>query len=290
MGVDVRIGGKPMYRDDERKPRGLFGALFDPQTYKNLLYLFLSFPLGLGYFLFLVIGVSLGAGLAVIGIGIPILVGVLFGAVGLIGFERRLANALLDTDIPVYEPLLPPGASVLARLKAQVFNMETLKGIGYLFVRFPMGILALILSVLTVALPLSLITAPFSYQSADIHVVERISTPEDALFAAVIGLVLAPVMLWLVNKLMAAWRQFTLAMLGTIQPEYETYSKSKRDYEVAEKPKHAYDDDGVYDYPVHRAEPIRLQESEKPKRSLSDLIEAAMEDRKAQSDGKPGNV
>ena len=37
----------------------LYGVFLKPQTYLNMLYLFLAFPLGLAYFVFLVTGLSL---------------------------------------------------------------------------------------------------------------------------------------------------------------------------------------------------------------------------------------
>ena len=57
----------------------IFGAVIEPQSYVNILYLFLVFPLGIVYFMFLVTGLSLGFGLLIIWAGIPILMLVLMG-------------------------------------------------------------------------------------------------------------------------------------------------------------------------------------------------------------------
>ena len=70
----------------------IFGPATDAQTYLNLLYLLLSFPLGIAYFVFLITGLSLGAGLLVIFVGVPILIGVLFACQGLGAFERLMAG------------------------------------------------------------------------------------------------------------------------------------------------------------------------------------------------------
>src|ERR1051326_3981538 len=43
------------------------------QTYRNILYLLLTFPLGLTYFIVLVTGLSTGVGLAIIGVGLLLL-------------------------------------------------------------------------------------------------------------------------------------------------------------------------------------------------------------------------
>jgi hypothetical protein len=50
-----------------------FGVAARGETYLNIIYLLLAFPLGTAYFVFLVTGLSLGLGLLIIWIGIPIL-------------------------------------------------------------------------------------------------------------------------------------------------------------------------------------------------------------------------
>lgn len=82
-------------RDDAR---WFFGVPFQPQTYLNLLYLLLAFPLGLAYFIFAAVGLSLGVGLAVLVVGIPILLLVVLSALGIAAFELWLADRLLDSD------------------------------------------------------------------------------------------------------------------------------------------------------------------------------------------------
>src|SRR2546426_11926458 len=77
-----------------------FGPATDAQTYRNLLYLLLSFPLGIAYVVFLITGLSLGTGLLVIFVGVPILIGMLFACQGLGAFERRLARSMLHLSIP----------------------------------------------------------------------------------------------------------------------------------------------------------------------------------------------
>ena len=51
----------------------IFGAVVEAQTWRNVLYLMVSFPLGLVYFVFTVTGICVGTGLALIAVGIPIL-------------------------------------------------------------------------------------------------------------------------------------------------------------------------------------------------------------------------
>ncbi len=57
-----------------------FGVIAEPQSYINIFYLLLAFPLGIAYFVFLVTGISVGASLIIIWVGVPILALVLAGS------------------------------------------------------------------------------------------------------------------------------------------------------------------------------------------------------------------
>ena len=75
------------------------GVVAEPQTYKNLLYLGLAFPLGMVYYVVLMAGFALGIGLSVLVVGLGILLGTVIGLRYIASVERRLANALLGTAI-----------------------------------------------------------------------------------------------------------------------------------------------------------------------------------------------
>ena len=76
----------------------LFGVVSNGQTYLNMIYLLLAFPLGLFYFVFLITGLSLGIGLIIIGIGIPILLLMMTSWWGLALFERKITVWLLRVE------------------------------------------------------------------------------------------------------------------------------------------------------------------------------------------------
>src|SRR5512133_2745838 len=77
-----------------------FNVALRGQTYLNMLYLLLSFPLGLFYFIFLVVGLSLGFPLMIIWVGLFILLGVFAAWYALIAFERWIGITLLRVEIP----------------------------------------------------------------------------------------------------------------------------------------------------------------------------------------------
>ena len=100
----------------------------------------LGLPLGIAYFVWIVTGLSLGAGLAVTLVGIPILTFVLANVRPLLMAERGLANALLGTRLPPLD-IAPRGSGWLGRLKAYWTDGLTWRGLAYLLVRFPVGLL-----------------------------------------------------------------------------------------------------------------------------------------------------
>lgn len=112
------------------------------RTYASLLWLLLGLPLGIAYFVLLVTGLSLGAGLLVTVAGIPVLVATLALVRGLAVFERGLAQVLLDAPMPnVVEDAEPGHGIYWARLRALVRRRRTWFELGYLLLRFPLGVL-----------------------------------------------------------------------------------------------------------------------------------------------------
>lgn len=253
--------------DYERRSYGYFTPLFNPQSYKNLAYMFMSFPLGLIYFIGLVLGFSLGFGLLVIIVGIPILLATLAISWMAVGFERVLANNLLDTDIPVLSGVDLSGSE---GWRKNLLSFSNWKGIGYLFAKFPFGILSFVMAVLTLALPLGMLAAPLTYAAVDYTIMgASITSFPAAMVAFIIGLVIAPVILFFNNRLMDGWRAFTVAMLTPTAREAQSLEKAKRDQYTGGRrqvtipdgmtPDYGYDEPN-YDY-------------DKPKRRISDLLD-----------------
>ena len=141
----------------------VFGVFARPQTYTNMFYLVLAFPLGTAYFIFLVTGLSLGFSLLVLAlVGIPILLFVLAGSWAAAAFERELAIRLLNEDIP---PMASEDLSerrLWPRLKAHLRNPVTWTGMVYLFAKFPIGVITFSLMVVLVYVSLGFITAPIT--------------------------------------------------------------------------------------------------------------------------------
>jgi len=192
----------------------VFGPATDAQTYLNLLYLLLAFPLGIAYFVFLIFGMSLGAGLAVIFVGVPILMGVLFACLSLGAFERLMARSMLHLSI-ASPPGVASGPGLWAKLKALFGNPATWKSFFYLMLKFPFGIAAFVVLVTAFSVSGALILAPLTYSTLSIDFgLWRVDSKDEATILCLMGVVLLLAAFHLVNALAFVWGRFAQIMLG----------------------------------------------------------------------------
>jgi hypothetical protein len=141
-------------------------APFRVRTYTNALFLALAFPLGIAYFVFLTTGFAVGLGLSIVWIGLPILALVFLCSWALSGFERQMAIVLLGAPVPPRAPARNPAEPrQLARRAGDFFgNPVTWKGIAYLVLKFPLGIVSFVSLVTLSATSIAFILAPFAWQ------------------------------------------------------------------------------------------------------------------------------
>ena len=196
--------------------RRFFGVVAEPQSYINIVYMILSFPLGIAYCVFLVIGISLVFGLLVIWVGIPILVLVLAGSWGLCKLERVLANGLLNEEIPTttrgalssqFETDVQDLSSgerlfigMWRRSKVYLSDRLTWMGVLYLFMKFPLGIASFTIGVTLIAITGGLLIAPIIYSRADMNwSVWTVDTLWGASLLTLIGIPMVFISLHLMN-------------------------------------------------------------------------------------------
>ena len=148
-----------------------FRVLSEKRTYANLLYLLVSFPLGIFYFVFLLVGLSSLLSSSII-VGVPVLLLAIFVWWRLAGFERNLAMRWLHVEISPMAPPRKEGLSRGERFRAHLTNAVTWKSLAYLFVKFPLGIISFVviinMFVLTLvftvfSLLIGLLAMPFLY-------------------------------------------------------------------------------------------------------------------------------
>ncbi len=184
----------------------VFGPVLERQTYRNALYLLLSFPLGLAYFITMVVGLSVGIGTAIIVVGLGVLAGTLWLARMFGRIERQLTTALLGAtfDTTRISPL---------KWRAALTDQRTWTTLLFLFLRFPIGVASLV-AVVLFAVSIPIMAAPMLYSFVPISVDgSLISTSEDALLVSLIGCVLFLILVHVVNGLGALSRRLATALL-----------------------------------------------------------------------------
>jgi hypothetical protein len=209
------------YSSEESELRDFFGAIARVESYLNILYLLLSFPLGVFYFVFFTTGFALGFGLLILWIGFPILLLVLAASRGLCAWERHLANWFLDAGIPPDKgrPISP--TRPWDAMKLMLGDPSTWKGMLFLILKFPFGIFSFVLTVTLISVSLALILVPVSFRFVPVNVGPwPIESPDAALVCLVLGIVLAFVSVFVLNAVAAAWRALASSLLRTARPVF----------------------------------------------------------------------
>ncbi|ELY53973.1 sensor domain-containing protein [Natronolimnohabitans innermongolicus] len=203
--------------------RDLVGIVADGQTYKNLLYLLLAFPLGFLYLMLVTFGFAFGTAFSIVLIGIPILIATVAGCRLLARLERRLANALLSTELERARDAdgeAETANGLLAGTKRYLDAPSTWRGVGFLLLKFWVGMAGFVLLVLFLS-ALSIVTAPVRYP----HEVEfftvnsttvswTIDSLPEALLAVPIGAIAAIALLHVINAFAYVCGRIAESLLG----------------------------------------------------------------------------
>lgn len=209
---------------DSSGGRGLadvVGVVADAQTYRNLLYIFLAFPLGLLYYAVLVVGFTLGIGLSMLLVGLVILVVTVIGLRYAASFERRLANSLLATEIATPDDVDRSSDGPVGTVKAYLRASSTWRGLGFVVLKFPIGILSFILLVGLLGTAIELLLLPlypggaFNVQVAGWRVARSFETSTHRLIAVPVGAVLGIVAVHVLNAFAGANASIASSLLGS---------------------------------------------------------------------------
>lgn len=206
---------------------GFLTAPLRPRSYANLLYLALAFPLGLAYFILLAVGFSLGLGLTIIWIGLPILAAVFALSWGAASLERLMAIEMLGAAVPPMSPVSPaalgaqaPAPGFWSRIGAFLANPVTWKGLAFLLLKFPLGVVSFVVTVTLLAVSGALLSAPFVYPWHEYNLVFTVGTWEvdswgGALGCFFVGLVVALISVNVLNGLGVVWKHLASFLLGS---------------------------------------------------------------------------
>ena len=200
-----------------------FKVVINGQAYLNLVYLLAAFPLGVFYFVFLVTGLSLGVSLSILWVGIPLLLMVGVGWWMLARFERLISIHWLKEEVPSITVPHNPVEGIWPTFKSYITNPVTWKSPLYLFLKFPLGVATFTILIILVSLTLAFLTLPLTYQVLDFQIggffsVDQILWQVDglgeALVGTLIGLILWPATLQLINGMTWVHAKFARVMLS----------------------------------------------------------------------------
>lgn len=204
-------------------------ADFEDQILSSITYLLLGLPLGILYFLVLIVGFALGVPLVLIWIGLPVLYATLVMAGGFARFERWLLEGLLNRTIP-FETQVYSAKTWLGRFWQQLSAFSTWKEITYLILKFPLGLISSIITIVLLALDIGLVLSPVLLLTGlNLPILElqsykfKIDSLENAAIAFSIGLALTFISIPLLNWLARVNGAFAQIMLSRVaEPRKET--------------------------------------------------------------------
>lgn len=151
-----------------RRTRWFLGAPFRPQTYLNLVYLLLAFPLGLVYFVLATVGVSLSLGLAILLVGVLIAAGCVLVGLALVSVERRLTNRLLGTTIEGRTAL--SGDRWWDRALSLALDRRTWTALLALPVKFALGLASFVTVFMGLSTAAGMVLVPLYYDKPGVYV------------------------------------------------------------------------------------------------------------------------
>ena len=215
MRIDSRLRSRPIVE--------FFAVPFRLRTYGSLLYLWLAFPLGLVYFVGLTVGFAAGVPLTLVWVGLLLLFLTMAGAWLAQGLERQLAIHLLGAAVPErLDPARPVNGKRLVAVRAVGSSAALWKGLVFLFLKFPLGLVGWVISLVTLIVPVAFVAAPFALLFGRGHVELGVWTPTTFVgalplaFAGALALLLS---LHLHNALGLVWARLAEGLLGARLPE-----------------------------------------------------------------------
>jgi len=198
--------------------------LVERRTYKNALYLVLSFPLGFLYSTFLGFGFVFGVGLSFIVFGIFILGLLLFTIQLLTVFERWLSTALLGVEIEPPDDVVPT-ETLYDSVKIRVDAGSTWRGLGFLTLKIWFGIVGILL-LIAFSTAFSMVSAvvrrPHEIEFGELNgepVVWTVETLPETALAVVIGLVGMIFLAHLANGFAYVAGRMSITLLGACRSE-----------------------------------------------------------------------
>ena len=225
--------------DSDGAVYGFFAAPFRLQTYKNLLYLGIAFPLGLVYFVGFTVGASLGVGLSITIVGVPILVATVAATTVAAGLEAHITNYLTGVEVSVpsfldefdaREEVSLPGDGFFDSVKRLFTSRSTWASVVLVLSKFCFGVVSFVALTVAAAFSSAMLAAPFVYDRPRTGVnlafgedaigsygfgPWTVDTVPEAIAVAVGGAVFVLISLNVLNALARVQARYTVGLLGS---------------------------------------------------------------------------
>ncbi|MCI0685629.1 MAG: sensor domain-containing protein [Sporichthyaceae bacterium] len=137
---------------------------FHPRTWRETLYVLLSFPIGVAGFVFVVTMLSVGGGLIITLIGLPIIGMAILGGRAVGALERARMAGLLGERIPPPRPLRPAEPGVWKWIKTVLTDGPGWRALAYLVLLFPWAVFTFAMTVGFWAYALGGVSYPIWYR------------------------------------------------------------------------------------------------------------------------------
>ncbi len=190
-------------------------TLTDPATYRRLVYLLLSLPLGVAWFVALVTVWSLTLGLLITPFVIPLAFGLAEMTRGFAAVESEMARSLLEVDVSVPAPM-PTHGGFWARFRA-LFGGDFWRAQAFLLIRwfvgFPIAVVLLSLIATALGMIFAPLWVPFVHGGAQLGF-WRPHTFLESLALVPVGLILLPASLLAVSPAAALFGSLAPDLLG----------------------------------------------------------------------------
>jgi hypothetical protein len=137
-----------------------FSALVETQTYLNIVYILIAFPLSIAFFTILVTGISLSAGLLILAVGFFIFIGTLLALRGFRWLDVQLTRVFLGREIPMKENMISEKkfGDFLRKLFSSPVTWKSL--VFYLLIKFPLETILWSITISFIAVTFDLLFAP----------------------------------------------------------------------------------------------------------------------------------
>jgi hypothetical protein len=203
--------------------RRFFGVVAHPQSYRNIGYLLLGLPLGTIWFSVLISGWSVAVTMFVVALlGIPLLMGVWYMTRWFANVERSVVNALLGSHLARSPMAAPTQGNVSVRLRSMTRDRSRRRELGFLLLRFPVGVATFTAAVTALATPGFVVYAPFLARYGDDQsfgdwslssTIEHASRSPWSWFLVPLGLVMLVTSFHLMNSMANACRRWATKWL-----------------------------------------------------------------------------